>query len=75
MVYLMMSPVVKIIEEAGFFGQFVDLYTDFLSSMNLTDSLSELSIIIENVFKFILENISQMWLSFVGVCFVLIVLK
>ncbi|MBQ7351615.1 MAG: hypothetical protein IJW59_01940 [Clostridia bacterium] len=75
LVYLLMSPVVKIIDHAGFFNQIVDLYTDFLKSLNLTETLTELSLIIENVFQFIIDNMSKMWLSFVGVGIVVLFLN
>ncbi|MGN0961062.1 MAG: hypothetical protein ACI4PF_02545 [Christensenellales bacterium] len=70
-IYLFISPIVEMINTAGFFNRFVELYTDFLTSLNLTalfDSVAELA---NEVIIFISNNISQLWFYFLGVGFIM----
>ena len=65
--YFLISPILEIIGEAGFFSQIIDLYSDFLSNLNLTEALETLSQILDNLFAFVVENISQLWFYFIGI--------
>ena len=63
--FFCMNPIVKFISEAGFFRQIVELYTEFLSSLNLASALERLSQIFTNLGLFIKDNISQIWVYIV----------
>jgi len=75
LVYLLINPVIRIIDNAGFFGQIVDLYKTFLSTLNLTDAFANLSVIVENIFEFILSNISKVWFYFLGIAVIIFFVK
>lgn len=64
--YLIVEPIIQMIDAAGFFARFVDLYTDFLSSLNLTGLFDSIAQLVDEIFVFIGENISTLWYSFLG---------
>ena len=63
---LFLNPVIKLINEAGFFEELLDLYSDFLTSLNLIVSLERLSKIFENMFDFFVSNFNSIWWNIVG---------
>lgn len=71
-IYLFISPVIQMINTAGFFERFVELYTDFLSSLNLTMLFDSIAQLIDEVIIFIGNNISELWFYFLGVGFMLL---
>jgi len=73
--YFLVNPVLKIIENAGFFEQFVGFYKDFLSSLDLTTLFENLRLFFDDLILFVVENISNLWYFFVGIFFVLSFLK
>lgn len=63
-VYLFARPIVEMIDTAGFFNRFVDVYTDFLTSLNLTSLFDSIAQLFDEVFIFIVNNISELWVYF-----------
>lgn len=63
------------INGAGFFNDVVEMYTDFMTSLNLTEAMSRVSVLTEEVLNFLARNMSKMWLSFVGIGLVLFFLN
>lgn len=71
-VFLLASPIVEMVDTAGFFNRFVDLYTDFLTSLNLTalfDSIAQLG---GEIFIFFTDNIAELWVYFVAISLILL---
>ena len=64
LIFLFVNPIIKMVEDAGFFSQFVDLYADFLSTLNLPKMLQNLGVFVDGLFEFIIENISKMWFRY-----------
>lgn len=72
-IFLLATPIVKMIDTAGFFNRFVDLYTEFLTSLNLTSLFDSIAQLFDEVIIFISENMSELWPYFIalgGVCLV-----
>lgn len=65
--YFCVSPIIQLIDAGGFFNRFMELYTDFLASLNLTALFDSLAQLFDEVFIFIGENMSTLWYSFLGV--------
>lgn len=70
--YLLATPIVQMIDTAGFFNRFVDLYTEFLSSLNLTSLFDSIAQLIDEVFIFISNNIAELWFYFTAISVVLL---
>lgn len=70
LVYLCVNPVIQMIDHAGFFARVVDLYTEMLTTVNIADTFANFSVLVEDCFQFILDNMSSMWFSFLGVALV-----
>ena len=70
-IYLFVSPVIKMIDAAGFIGRFVELFADFFTSLNLTMFFDSIAQLVDEVFVFIGHNMSSMWYSFLGIGFIL----
>lgn len=68
---LFVSPIIKTIENAGFFESFVDLYSNFVSNLNLSEVFQELSLLIDELLQFMIDNIADLWGNFLGIVFVL----
>lgn len=66
-VYLCVSPIIEMIDGAGFFNRFVELYTDFMTSLNLTDLFDSVAQLMNEIFIFVGNNLSSLWLSFLSV--------
>lgn len=67
LLFLSLNPIYRMINEAGFINELVDLYTNFLSSLNLASALESLSNVIDSMFVFFADNISKIWINVVGV--------
>ncbi|MBE5735887.1 MAG: hypothetical protein E7356_00815 [Clostridiales bacterium] len=62
---LFLNPVIRLIEDAGFFEKLIDLYSSFITSLNLSVALQNLSIILDDAWEFFVSNISQVWWNIV----------
>lgn len=63
-IYLCLSPVVELLEANGYIAKFVELYTDFITSLNLAGFFESVSVHIDKIFEFVVSNISRMWFNF-----------
>lgn len=63
---LFLNPVIRLIEDAGFFEKIIDLYSSFITSLNLSEAFQDLSIIFDEAWTFFVSNISQVWWNVVG---------
>ena len=75
LLYALISPIIKMIVDAGFFKILVELYYNFLSTLNLAQALERLSLLFEDVFLFIVQNMSELWPYFLGMGLVLFFLS
>ncbi len=70
LMFLLVNPILNTIENAGFYEGFVDLYSDFISNLDLPKFFQDLSLYIDNLFEFIVDNMSSLWFWFLGIAFV-----
>ena len=75
LLYLCINPVVRLIDHAGFFVEWVELYSNFMTSLNLTELLTNLNVLVVDVVGFVSRNMSKMWLNFCGVGIILVFLN
>lgn len=75
LLFLFVNPILKSIESAGFFEEFVELYSDFLTNLNLSGFFEELSVLIDNLFRFMFDNAKELWFWFAGIIFVVFFLN
>lgn len=71
-IYLLATPIVEMIDTAGFFNRFVDLYAEFLTSLNLTSLFDSIAQLLDEVIIFIAENIAELWFYFTALGFVIL---
>ena len=63
-IYLSLIPVVELLSENGYFASFVELYTDFITSLNLAGFFESVSLLVDEIFAFVIDNITHMWWNF-----------
>ena len=69
--YFLLYPIVEMIVGAGFVQVFVELYYEFMSTLNLAGFFEGVSIAFESVVTFILDNIYQLWPYLIGIALVI----
>lgn len=67
LLFLFVNPILKTIENAGFFDKFVELYSNFLNNLNLSVFFEDLSLLIDKLFEFMAINASELWFWFLGI--------
>ncbi len=70
LLFLFVNPILKTIESAGFFDGFVDLYSNFILNLDLPRLFQDFALYIDNLFGFILDNMSALWFWFLGIAVV-----
>ena len=70
LLFMFINPILKTIESAGFFESFVDLYSSFVTNLDIPVFFQNLSSYIDNLLQFMLDNISTLWFWFLGIVFV-----
>ena len=70
LLYLTLSPLYKMLEDSGVVGEMAKVYTDFLSSLNVTDAASSIGLIVDNGLETLSESISNIWPTFIGVALI-----
>lgn len=75
LLYLFVSPIIKMIVDAGFLKILIEVYYNFMSSLNLTQALESLSLFFEDVFVFVVQNMAELWPYFLGIGFVALFLN
>lgn len=71
LLFLFVNPILKSIESAGFFEDFLELYSSFISKLDLPKLFQDLSLFLDKLFEFMIDNISGLWFWFLGIAFVL----
>ncbi len=67
LLFLCVNPILKTIEDAGFFTQFVDMYAAFLDKLDLPLLFENFAVLLQNIFEFVSTNINQLWTWFLGI--------
>ena len=75
MVYLCVNPIYKLLEQSGFVENITTVYADFLTNLNFTQLLLTINDLILQFVSILTENLSSVWINFVGLGFVFIFLK
>ncbi|MBE5757465.1 MAG: hypothetical protein E7345_00855 [Clostridiales bacterium] len=68
--YLAINPIYVMLVNSGVFSNMVQVYTDFLTTLNLTELMTSLGDMVNNVFATITSHMSTIWFSFLGIALV-----
>lgn len=75
LIFLCVNPIYKLLEQSGFIENITTVYADFLTNLNLTQLLLTINDLIVQFTSILTENLSTVWINFVGLAFVFIFLK
>lgn len=71
LLYLAINPIFSLLQKSGFVASFLDVYAEFLTSLNLSEllvSLKDLGVQLVNIFT---TNMSSIWFNFVCIALIL----
>jgi len=75
LIYLCINPVYKLMVQNGIIEEFLEIYTDFLTSLNFLELCKSVGVLGDKLFGVIVENISKIWLNFTGVALTILFLS
>ena len=75
LIYLCVNPVYKLLVENGVIEELVDIYSNFLTSLNFSELCKSVGELGDKLFDIIIENISKIWLNFTGVAIIVFFLN
>lgn len=73
LVILVLNPIYQLLSEAGFINKIVEVYTDFLSSLDLNQLVETIDHLLTRFTEIVTENLPQFWFAFIAVMVVLFV--
>ena len=73
LIVLTLNPIYQLLNNAGFINKIVELYTDFLSSMDLNELLNTIDYLLEKFVEIMNQNLPQFWFAFVCVVVIFII--
>lgn len=73
--FLCLNPIFKILEQSGFIENITNVYTNFLTNLNLTELLSQADDLILQFASILKNNLSVVWINFAGLGFVIVFLR
>ena len=73
LVVLALNPIYQLLSEAGFINKIVEVYTDFLSSLDLNQLVETIDRLFTRFTEIMTENLPQFWFAFIAVMVVLFV--
>ena len=68
-----LSPIYKILNNAGFLKIIVELYTDFIETFDLNQLFETINDLINRFMEIMFDNLSQFWFSFIMVVVIILV--
>lgn len=71
--YLCINPIYELLESVGFIGNIVDIYTDFVTSLNLTELFADINVLNLQFVDILTNNISSIWINILGLVFTIFV--
>lgn len=75
LIILCINPVYKLLLNSGFINNCIDVYGDFLTSLNLTELFSSISNLFNAFCDIIVNNISSYWFYFLSLAVIVFFLK
>lgn len=71
LLYLAINPIFSLLEKSGFVANFLDVYSGFLKSLNLSEFLISLKDLGEQLVNIFTANMSSIWLNFTCIALIL----
>jgi len=75
LLYLCVNPVYKLLLNNGVVDEAINIYSDFMASLNFSEMCKSISELVETFFEIILTNISKIWINFTGVALITLFLS
>ena len=75
LLFLFVNPILKTIDNAGFFDRFVELYSNFRTNLDLSVFFQDTASLIDSLFQFIIDNATELWFWFLGIAIVVFFLN
>lgn len=75
LIYLCVNPVYKLLVSNGLIDEVVNIYTNFITSLNFAELGISLGELIEKFVDVIVSNISKIWINFTGIAIITLFLS
>ena len=73
--YLCLSPIYKILVDSGFIDNIANVYSNFLTNLNLTELLAKSDDLVWQFGSILKHNLAAVWINFAGFCFVIVFVR
>lgn len=73
LLYLCINPIFLTLKESGIISEAVGIYTEFMTSLNLSEMGVAINELFESLFEVLINNISNLWISFAGIFLIIFV--
>lgn len=70
LIYLCVNPVYKLLLSNGVVDDAINIYTDFISSLNFAELGIAIGEMLQKFFDVLIDNISKIWLNFTGIALI-----
>lgn len=71
LIYLCVNPVLDLLRRSGFVTTIVEMYTEFMTSMDLTKLFESISVFVDDVLDTLARNMHKIWWNFSGIALVI----
>lgn len=65
--YICINPIYKLLSAGGLVTDFLNVYSDFVSNLNLTALFTSINTLFEKLTDILQNNLSHVWINFVGI--------
>lgn len=73
LIIMTLNPIYQLLNDAGFVSKIVEVYTDFLSSLDLKELVSTIEHLFDRFVEIMNENLPQFWFAFISVAVIIFI--
>jgi len=73
LIIMTLNPIYQLLNNAGFVNKIVEVYTDFLSSLDLNELISTIEHLLERFTVIMNENLPQFWFAFISIAVIIFI--